>query len=75
MSFWKQINSEPSLDEILDDPIVQLLMVGDDTGPNEVRALVEKVRAALDATVETESVAEALPADEQDGTADAVHAA
>lgn len=75
MSFWKQINSEPSLDEILDDPIVQLLMVGDETGPNEVRALVEKVRAALDATVEAEPAVEAPPADQPGDAAGAVRAA
>lgn len=48
-SLWTNLNAEPTLDEILDDPIVRLLMRGDGTGTNEVRRLIERVRAALGA--------------------------
>ena len=46
-----QIRTEPELDDILDDPIVRLLMRGDGIGENDVRRLVEKVRTALGATL------------------------
>ena len=46
-----QIKTEPELDDILDDPIVRLLMRGDGIGENDVRRLVEKVRTALGATL------------------------
>ena len=44
MSHWDEQNAEPSLDEILKDPIVRLLMQGDRTGESEVRQLIERVR-------------------------------
>ena len=47
---WEASNAEPSLDELLDDPIVRLLMQGDRTGESEVRQLIERVRKSLIAT-------------------------
>ncbi|HEX9791135.1 MAG TPA: hypothetical protein VGA60_10755 [Kiloniellales bacterium] len=46
-SYWDEQNAEPSLDEILEDPIVRLLMQGDHTGESEVRQLIDRVRTAL----------------------------
>ena len=46
-SYWDEQNAEPSLDEILEDPIVRLLMQGDNTGESEVRQLIERVRISL----------------------------
>lgn len=40
-------NREPPLDEVFDDPIVRLLMARDGMPPDEARACVERVRAAL----------------------------
>ena len=40
-------NREPPLDEVFDDPIVRLLMARDGLPPDEARACVERVRAAL----------------------------
>jgi len=40
-------NREPSLDEVFDDPIVRLLMERDGLPPDEARACIERVRAAL----------------------------
>ena len=48
-SLWTNLNAEPTVDEILDDPIVRLLMRGDGTEANEVRRLIEMVRVALGA--------------------------
>lgn len=45
--YWDERNAEPSLDEILEDPIVRLLMQGDHTGESEVRQLIERVRISL----------------------------
>ena len=47
---WEASNAEPSLDDILDDPIVRLLMQGDRTGESEVRQLIERVRKSLATT-------------------------
>ncbi len=44
---WETPNAEPSLDEILEDPIVRLLMQGDHTGESEVRQLIARVRDSL----------------------------
>jgi len=44
---WEASNAEPSLDEVLHDPIVRLLMQGDRTGESEVRQLIERVRTSL----------------------------
>jgi len=46
-SNWDERNAEPSLDEILEDPIVRLLMQGDRTGESEVRQLIDRVRVSL----------------------------
>ncbi len=46
-----QMKTEPELDDILDDPIVRLMMRGDGIGENDVRRLIEKVRTALGATL------------------------
>ncbi len=46
-SSWEASNAEPSLDDVLGDPIVRLLMQGDRTGESEVRKLIERVRASL----------------------------
>ncbi len=40
-------NREPPLEEVLDDPIVRLLMARDGLPLDEARAYVERVRAAL----------------------------
>jgi hypothetical protein len=40
-------NREPPLNEVFDDPIVRLLMARDGLPPDEARAYVERVRAAL----------------------------
>ena len=40
-------NREPSLEEVFDDPIVRLLMERDGLPPDEARACVDRVRAAL----------------------------
>jgi hypothetical protein len=37
-SKWDQVGVEPSLSEILDDPIVQTIMRYDRIGPDDVRA-------------------------------------
>ncbi len=50
---WQKLSAEPSVDEILDDPIVRLLMRGDGVGENEVRRLIESVREGLGAAMET----------------------
>lgn len=64
---WDRLGEEPSLDEILDDPIVRLMMRGDDTGESEVRYLIGKIRdsfvlankaGAADADVEDADVDE-----------------
>ena len=47
---WEASNDEPSLDEVLSDPIVRLLMQGDRTGESEVRKLIERVRTSLTTT-------------------------
>jgi hypothetical protein len=47
---WEASNAEPSLDEVLGDPIVRLLMQGDRTGESEVRKLIERVRTSLAST-------------------------
>ena len=47
---WETSNVEPSLDDLLSDPIVRLLMQGDRTGESEVRKLIERVRIGLAAT-------------------------
>ena len=47
---WEASNAEPSLDEVLSDPIIRLLMQGDRTGESEVRKLIERVRASLTET-------------------------
>ncbi len=52
-TIWQKLNAEPSVDEILDDPIVRLLMRGDGVGENEVRRLIETVREGLAAAMET----------------------
>ncbi len=52
-TIWQKLNAEPSVDEILDDPIVRLLMRGDGVGENEVRRLIETVREGLGAAMET----------------------
>ena len=44
---WEASNAEPSLDDVLGDPIVRLLMQGDRTGESEVRKLIERVRTSL----------------------------
>ena len=54
-TIWQKLNAEPSVDEILDDPIVRLLMRGDGVGENEVRRLIETVREGLGAAMETAS--------------------
>jgi len=46
---WEASNAEPSLDDVLHDPIVRLLMQGDRTGESEVRQLIERVRTSLGA--------------------------
>jgi len=46
-SQWDEQNAEPSLNEVLEDPIVRLLMQGDRTGESEVRRLIEQVRTSL----------------------------
>lgn len=51
---WETSNTEPSLDEVLHDPIVRLLMQGDHTGESEVRQLIERVRASLGAVDDDE---------------------
>ncbi len=40
-------NREPPLNEVFDDPIVRLLMARDGVPPDEARAYVERIRAAL----------------------------
>jgi hypothetical protein len=60
-SLWTYLNAEPSVDEILDDPIVRLLMCGDGTGENEVRRLVETVRVALNVDQASDEAPEAAP--------------
>ncbi len=52
-TIWQKLNAEPSVDEILDDPIVRLLMRGDGVEENEVRRLIETVREGLSAAMET----------------------
>ena len=47
---WEASNTEPSLDDVLRDPIVRLLMQGDQTGESEVRKLIERVRTSLTVT-------------------------
>lgn len=47
---WEMSNAEPSLDDVLGDPIVRLLMQGDRTGESEVRKLIERVRTSLAAS-------------------------
>lgn len=47
---WETSNVEPSLDDLLSDPIVRLLMQGDRTGESEVRKLIERVRIGLAVT-------------------------
>lgn len=44
---WEQAGGEPSLDDILDDPIARLLMEVDGTGKQEVQRLIARVRAGL----------------------------
>jgi len=44
---WEASNAEPSLDDVLSDPIIRLLMQGDRTGESEVRKLIERVRVSL----------------------------
>ena len=44
---WDEPGPEPSLDDVLSDPIVRLLMQGDGTEECEVRKLLERVRASL----------------------------
>jgi hypothetical protein len=46
-SQWDEQNAEPSLNEVLEDPIVRLLMQGDRTGESEVRQLIERIRISL----------------------------
>ena len=41
---------EPPLDEILDDPIVRLIMKRDGIGPNEVRAAMDQAWARGEAS-------------------------
>lgn len=48
-TIWQKLSAEPSVDEILDDPIVRLLMRGDGVEENEVRRLIETVREGLGA--------------------------
>jgi len=57
---WETSNTEPSLDEVLHDPIVRLLMQGDRTGESEVRQLIERVRTSL-AVVDDDEQAMAAP--------------
>ncbi len=52
-TIWQKLNAEPSVDEILDDPIVRLLMRGDGVRENDVRRLIETVREGLGAAMET----------------------
>ncbi|HZB91838.1 MAG TPA: hypothetical protein VE397_10380 [Stellaceae bacterium] len=40
-------NREPPLDEVLDDPIVRLVMARDGLPPEEVRAHIESARRRL----------------------------
>jgi len=46
-TIWEASNAEPSLEEVLGDPIVRQLMQGDRTGESEVRKLIERVRISL----------------------------
>lgn len=45
-------HGEPTLDELLSEPIIRLLMDSDDVTPEEVRELCQTVRAHLDPTGE-----------------------
>ncbi len=49
---WQMLSAEPSVDEILDDPIMRLLMRGDGVGESEVRRLIETAREGLGAALE-----------------------
>ena len=49
-SDWALPNAEPTLDELLNEPIVQLLMQGDHTGENEVRQLIARVQTGMAAS-------------------------
>lgn len=57
---WETSNAEPSLDDVLHDPIVRLLMQGDRTGESEVRQLIERVRTSL-AAADDDGPATAAP--------------
>jgi len=59
---WEASNAEPSLDEVLHDPIVRLLMQGDRTGESEVRQLIERVRTSLAVPVEAGGEGAGAPA-------------
>ena len=52
-TIWQKLSAEPSVDEILDDPIIHWLMRGDGVEENEVRRLIETVRDGLAAAMET----------------------
>ena len=45
-------NAEPTLDELLSEPIVRLLMQGDHTGESEVRQLIARVQTGMVARVD-----------------------
>jgi len=59
-TIWEASNVEPSLDEVLGDPIVRLLMQGDRTGESEVRKLIERVQKIL-ATTDGDGVIASAP--------------
>jgi hypothetical protein len=54
---WATPNAEPTLDELLSEPIVRLLMQGDRTGESEVRQLIVRVQTAMMADVDGASPA------------------
>lgn len=67
LKLWTEVAAEPSLDEVLDDPIVHLLMRGDGTGVNQVRELITQIQERLGVNSEDSEVAEP-PAQDVDAT-------
>lgn len=47
-----RILPQPSLRELLDDPVIHVLMARDGVHPDEVRRLMEEVRRRLDRRTE-----------------------
>jgi len=56
-SDWTMPNAEPTLDELLNEPIVRLLMQGDHTGENEVRQLIARVQTGMASSGDDETSA------------------